>query len=64
MNTVDGFRVPVQDRTWRTRRTSLLFRTEMNTVDGFRVPVQDRSWRTGPGEPGEPGELVYYLGRR
>ena len=53
MNTVDGFIVPVQNRPGRTRRTSLLPRTEMNTVDGFRVPVQDRSWRTGPGEPGE-----------
>ena len=46
IHTVGGFRVPVQDRTWRTRktrRTSLLPRTEMNTVDGIRATVQDRT---------------------
>ena len=46
MNTVGGFRVPVQDRIWTTKRTSVLHRTEMSTVDGFRVPLQDRTWRT------------------
>ena len=53
MNTVGGFRVPVQDRLWRT---SSLPRTEMNTVDRFRVQFRI--------EPGEPEEPVYYLGRR